>query len=79
MWPSCPYKSLSFQTLRYPQILSNFQSPKFKFSVSGKKNVRRFDVMSKTLASSDKNIPLPYSFFQNNKCQNMIIRHPKGA
>ena len=31
MWPSCPYKPLSFQTLRYPQFLSNFQS--------GKKNV----------------------------------------
>ena len=58
MWPSCPYKSLSFRTLRYPQILSNFQSPKFKFSVSGKKNVRRFDVMTKTSASSDKNVPL---------------------
>ena len=58
MWPLCPYKPLSFQTLGYPQFLSNFQSPKFKFSVLGKKNVRRFDVMTKTSASSDKNVPL---------------------
>ena len=55
---SCPYKPLSFQTLRHPQFLSNFQSPKFKFSVSGKKNVRLFEVMTKTSVSSDKNIPL---------------------
>ena len=40
--PSCPYKTLCFQTLRHPWFLSNFQSPKFKFSVSGKKNVRLF-------------------------------------
>ena len=58
MWPSCPYKPLSFQTLRYPQFLSNFQSPKFKFSVSGKKNVRLFGVMTKTSVPSDKNVPL---------------------
>ena len=56
--PACPYKALSFQTLRHPQFLSNFQSPKFKFSVSGKKNVRLFDVITKTSASSDKNVPL---------------------
>ena len=48
MLPSCPYKPLSLQTLRYPQFLSNFQSPKFKFSVSRKKNVRLFGVMTKT-------------------------------
>ena len=35
--PSCPYKTLSFQTLRHPQLISNFQSPKFKFSFSGKR------------------------------------------
>ena len=58
MWPSCPYKPLSFQTLRYPQFLNNFESPKFKTSVSGKKNVRLFDVMTKTSASSDLNVPL---------------------
>ena len=29
--PSCPYKPLSFQTLRHPQFLSNFQSQKFKY------------------------------------------------
>ena len=56
--PSCPYKPLSFQTLRHPQFLSNFQSPKFKFSVSGKKNVRLFGVMTKTSVLSDKNVPL---------------------
>ena len=56
--PSCPYKALSFQTLRHPQFLSNFQSPKFKFSVSGKKNVCLFDVMTKTLVPSEKNVPL---------------------
>ena len=57
-WPSCPYKPLSFQTLRHPQFLSNFQSPKFKFSVSGKKNVRLFDAMKKTSVLSEKNVPL---------------------
>ena len=41
--------SQSFQTLRHPQFLSNFQSPKFKFSLSGKKNVRLFGVMTKTI------------------------------
>ena len=55
--PSCPYKALSFQMLRLPQ-LNNFQSPKFKFLVSGKKNVRLFGVMTKTSVSSDKNVPL---------------------
>ena len=58
-WPSCPYKPLSFQDLRHPQFLSNFQCPKFKFSVSGKKNVRLFGIMTKTsVVSSDKNVPL---------------------
>jgi hypothetical protein len=54
MPPSCPYKPLSFQT----QFLSNFQSQKFKFSVSGKKNVRLLGVMTKTSVSSDKNVLL---------------------
>ena len=40
------------------QFLSNFQSPKFKFSVPGKKNVRLFEVMTKTSVLSDKNVPL---------------------
>ena len=48
------YKSLSFQTLKHSQFLSNFQSPKLKFSVSGKKNVRLFGVS----VSSNKNVPL---------------------
>ena len=58
MWPPCPYKPLSFQTLRYPQFLSNFHWPKFKFSVSGDKHVRLFDVMTKTSVLSNKNVPL---------------------
>ena len=29
-WLSCPYKALSFHTLRRPQFPNNFQSPKFK-------------------------------------------------
>ena len=49
--------ALSFQTLRQPYFLSNFQSPKFKFSVSGKKIVCLFDVMTKTYLS-EKNVPL---------------------
>ena len=61
MWPSCSYKPLSFQTLRHSQFLSNFQSPKFKFSFSGKKNVCLFEVLTKTSLSSDKNVPLPPS------------------
>ena len=55
---SCPYKPLSFQILRHPQFLSNFQSPKFKFFVSGKKNVHLLGVMTKTSLSSDKKVPL---------------------
>jgi hypothetical protein len=51
---ACPYKALSFQFLRHPQYLSNFQLPKFKFSVSGKKNVRLFEVMTKTSVLSEK-------------------------
>ena len=34
------------------------KSPKFKFSVSGEKNVRLFGVMTKTSVLSDKNLPL---------------------
>ena len=51
--PSCPYKplSISIQTLRYLQFLSHFQLPKFKFSVSRKKNVRLFRVTTKTSVS----------------------------
>ena len=52
--PDCPYKALSFQTLRHPQFLSNFQSPKLNLSVSGKKNVFLFGVMTKTPVLSEK-------------------------
>ena len=66
--PFCLYKALSFQNLRHPKFLSNFQSPKFKFSVSGMKNVRLFDVMTKTSVLSEKNVPFliitPF-FFEN--------------
>ena len=54
----CPYKPLSFQTLRYPQFLSKFQLPKFKFLVSGKKNVRLFGDMTKTSVLSEKKMYL---------------------
>ena len=56
---SCPYKRLSIQILKYLNFLSNFQSPKFKVSVSGKKNVSLFGVMTKTSVPSDTNVPLP--------------------
>ena len=56
--PSCPYKALSFQTLRHPQFLSNFHSLKFKFSVSGKENVRLLEVIRELSVSSVKNVPL---------------------
>ena len=55
--PFCPYKALNFQTLRHPQFLNNFQSPKFKFSASAKKNVGLFGVMTKTSVPSDQSIP----------------------
>ena len=58
-WPSCPYKPLSIQTLRHLQFLSNVQSSKFKLSVSGKKNVRLFGVITKNISiPSDKNVLL---------------------
>ena len=50
MWPSWPYKPLSFQTLRHSQFLTNSQSPKFKFSSSGKWNARLFVDMAKTIS-----------------------------
>ena len=37
MYPSSPYKPLSFQTLRHLQFAGNFHSPKFKFSSSRNK------------------------------------------
>ena len=58
LWPSCPYKPLNCQIWRHPQFLSKFQSPKFKLSVSGKKNVCLFGFMTKTSESSDKNLPI---------------------
>ena len=36
---------------------------KFKLSVSGKKNVRLFGVMTKTSVASDENVPLQTSNF----------------
>ena len=49
--------ALSFQTLRQPYFLSNFQSPKFKFSVLGKKNVGLVWCYDKNIPFW-KNIPL---------------------
>ena len=42
-----------------------YKSPKFKFSVSGKKNVRLFGVMTKSSVFSDKNVPLTTAFSRN--------------
>ena len=50
---ACKGKKATFGYLGQPK-----KSPQFKFSVSGKKNVHLFDVMTKTSASSDKNVPL---------------------
>ena len=64
---SLQFKPLTFQNLKHPQFLSNFQSPNLKFSVSGKKNVRLFGVVTKTSVSSDKNVPLPFPTFRFHK------------
>ena len=50
----CKGKKAICDWLKQPQ-----KSPKFKFSVSVKKNVRLFGVMTKTLILSDKNVPFP--------------------
>ena len=47
-------------------------SPKLKFSVSGKKNVGLFGVMTKTSVSSDKNVPLTIPKNANLKVSNSI-------
>ena len=49
----CKGKKAVFGLLGQPK-----KSPKFKFSVSGKKNVRLLGVMTKTSVSSDKNVLL---------------------
>ena len=46
-------KKAAFGWLRQPK-----KTPKFKFSVSGKINVRLFRVMTKTSVLSEKNVPL---------------------
>ena len=50
---ACEGKEATFGWLGEPK-----KSPEFKFSVSGKKNVCLFGVMTKTSVLSDKNIPL---------------------
>ena len=50
---ACKGKKATFRYLGQP-----YKSPKLKFSVSGKKNVHLFDVMTKTSVLSDKNVPL---------------------
>ena len=47
---ACKDKKVAFGWL----IGQPLKSPKFKFSVSGKKNVRLFEVMTKTSVLSDK-------------------------
>ena len=49
---ACKCKKATFGWLGQPK-----KSPKFKFSLSGKKNVRLFEVMTKTSVLSDKNVP----------------------
>ena len=70
MWSSFFYKPLSFQTLRNPQFLSDFLSPKFKFSIS-----RKYGDMTKTSISSDKNVPLFMCAIEINEkylgCENL--------
>ena len=65
-------KALSFQTYRHPQFLSNFQTPKFKFSVSWKKNVHLFGVMTKTSVPSDKNVLLPPSAIDSDSTLSVL-------
>jgi hypothetical protein len=59
----CPSKQKAAFLPLQASKLSNFKispisEPKFKFSVSGKKNVRLFGVTIKTSVSSDKSVPL---------------------
>ena len=50
---ACKAKKVAFGWLGQP-----LKSPKFKFSVLGKKNVSLFGVMTKTSVFFDKNVPL---------------------
>ena len=50
---ACKGKKATFGYIEQPQ-----KSPKFKFSVSGKKNVSLFEVITKASVSSDKNVSL---------------------
>ena len=69
MWPFCPYKPASFQTCKIFSISKQFSVTKIQmFSFREEKNVRLFDVMTKTSASSDKNVHLT-----KNKCQQLTV------
>ena len=56
----CPSKQkAAFLPLQASKLSNSpISEPKFKFSVSGKKNVRLFGVTIKTSVSSDKSVPL---------------------
>ena len=58
LWPFCLYKPLRCQIWRHPQFLSKLQSPKFKFSCSGKYNVHMFEEMTSASVLPEKKPPL---------------------
>ena len=61
MWPSCPYKPLSFQTLRYSQFLSNLHSvTKIQIFSFREEIFSSAWCFHKKSASSDKIVPLQF-------------------
>ena len=72
---SCPYKPLIFQILNHPQFLINFQSSRFKSSVSGEKKCS-------SIWSYDKNISTfwqKHTFKRIQKCELMKALAPMWA
>ena len=67
----CKGKKAAFGWLRQP--------PKFKFSVSGKKNVRLFEVITKTSVLSDKNVPLEDSWEANFGSKSFTCQAMQGS
>jgi hypothetical protein len=68
---ACEGKEATFGWLGEPK-----KSPEFKFSVSGKKNVCLFGVITKTSVLSDKNVPLlkSPSFGKSYSTRNILTR-----
>ena len=56
--PSWHYKALNFQTLKHPQFLSKFYSPKSKFIGLGKQKVHIFLDITNASILSIKKLPL---------------------